>query len=50
MIYSDYGKTLANYNINNTDRYADLTKDWIMGDDIAAGAEKAPRHDCDIVD
>lgn len=50
MIYSDYGKTLANYNINNTDLYADLAKDWIMDDDVAAGAEKTACYYYDIVE
>lgn len=40
MLHSDYGKTLTKYGINNVEAYAELAKDWIDDDDVAAGDEK----------
>lgn len=40
MLHSDYSKTLAKYGINSPDAYAELAKDWLDDDDIAAGYKK----------
>lgn len=44
MLYSDYGKTLAKYGITSQDAFADLARDWIKDDDVAAGDHKTEMY------
>lgn len=44
MLHSDYGKTLARYGVTGQDAYAELAKDWIKDDDVAAGDLKTEMY------
>lgn len=49
MLHSDYSKTLSKYGISTPEAYAELAKDWIEDDDVAAGDKKTICYYEDIV-
>ena len=49
MLHSDYSKTLAKYGVSTPEAYAELARDWIEDDDVAAGERKTVCYYADIV-